>query len=118
MNPGLTAAVVISIIFLGIIGIIKAISEHQIKHKLINSGLVDTKSLKILNPPLDNRYDAMKWGLVAFFGGIALISLEFMHYSYESPFPYGVVLVGISLGFLIYYLLVRKQLNNNQNLES
>lgn len=118
MHPGIAASILISVIFLGMIGTIRALSEHQTKQKLINSGLVDTKSLKILNPPLDNRFDALKWGLVALFGGISLISLEFIKFSYESPFPYGVVLVGISMGFLFYYLLVRKQLRNNQNQEN
>src|SRR5690242_5524326 len=103
MHNGIAAAIVIGIIFLGMIGIIRELTEYTLKQKLINSGQVDTKSLKILSNPRDNRFTALKWGLISFFGGLGLITLEFINYSRESPFPYGVELVFISTGFLVYY---------------
>jgi uncharacterized protein YneF (UPF0154 family) len=119
MNQGIVAAIVIGVIFLGIIGIIRAISEYLIKQKLINNGHIAPNALRILSPPMDmdNRFSALKWGLVVFFGGLGLISLEFIQYSHQSPFPYGVVAVCVSLGFLIYYLIVRKELIKQQDKE-
>ena len=115
MHNGIVAAIVIGVIFLGIIGIIKAISNHFIKQKLISSGHIAPNALKIINPPVENRFSALKWGLVAFFGGFGLVLLEFVGYSHRSPFPFGVVAVCVSFGFLLYYALVRKELANRQD---
>ena len=115
MHDGIGAAIIIGIIFLGIIGIIRAISEHMIKQKLINNGHIAPNALKIINPPMDNRFSALKWGLVVFFGGFGLVALEFIKYSYESPFPYGVVAICVSFGFLLYYALVKNELASRQD---
>jgi hypothetical protein len=50
----------------------------------------------------------LKWGLIILFGGLALILLEYIPTSPESPLPYGLLAFSISLGFLIYYYLVNK----------
>src|SRR5690349_15696408 len=114
MNGGIVAAIVIGAVFYGIIGIIRAITEYMLKQKLINSGQVDTKSLKILSNPTDTRFTALKWGLITFFGGLGLVTLEFINYSRDSPFPYGVELVFISTGFLVYYFSTRSEISKSQ----
>ncbi|MEJ0054490.1 MAG: hypothetical protein WDN75_01885 [Bacteroidota bacterium] len=58
----------------------------------------------------DGKYSSLKWGLLAFFGGLSLIIMEFIRVSPDSPLPYGLFAVAVSLGFLIYYFLVKKDL--------
>ena len=117
MHNGIAAAIVIGIVFLGIIGIIREITEYMLKQKLINSGHTAPNTLKILSPPVDNRFTALKWGLISFFGGLGLVTLEFINYSRESPFPYGVELVFISAGFLVYYFSTRREISKSQQVE-
>ncbi len=61
------------------------------------------------------RYPSLKWGLVAFMAGLGLIIIEMIRVTYppgvgyyESALPYGIELVFISLGFLIYFFLVTR----------
>lgn len=107
-----------AIVFYGFYQIFRLISEHFLKRKLINSGHVEQAG--ILAAPAQpaeepQRYPSLKWGLVAFMGGLGLIIIETIRsYSplgvdyYESALPYGIELVFISLGFLIYFFLVTR----------
>lgn len=90
----------------------RTISNYILKKKMIEKGYVndDTQAL-FRNNVGDGRYSSLKWGLVTLFGGLALILMEFIPYQPKSPLPYGMLAVSISLGFLIYYFIVRKELD-------
>ncbi|MDF9799587.1 hypothetical protein OKW21_004850 [Catalinimonas alkaloidigena] len=101
-------AIILGTIFFGTVSIIKAFSEHFLRKKMIDNNALDEKTINALK--LDNNpHTALKWGMVAFFGGIGLILLEFIPHAYDSPLPFGVEAVMISLGFLVYYFMVKKQ---------
>jgi hypothetical protein len=101
-------AIIIGTIFFGIVSIIKAISEHFLRRKMIDNNNLDEKTVHALKLE-SNPYASLKWGMVALFGGIGLILLEFIPYDYNSPLPFGLEAVMISLGFLLYYFFVQKK---------
>ena len=109
MHDAVGGAIVIAVIFAGIVSIIKTIFTYNLKRKLLESGQVDEKAVNILGDQEEGRYAALKWGLVILFGGLALVLLEFIPHDINSPFPYGFVTTFIAVGFLLYYLLVRKE---------
>jgi len=91
----------------------RAIGDYILKKKMIEKGYVneDTQAIFKRQGEVDNKFSSLKWGLIILSGGIALILLEYVPYERESPLPYGVFAVCVSLGFLIYYFLIRKDIN-------
>lgn len=57
-----------------------------------------------------NRFASLKWGLLFFTGGLSLIIMHALDVDPESPLPYGIFTVALSLGFLVYYIIVKKEL--------
>jgi len=108
---------VTAVVFYSIITIIRLFSSHLLRRKLIKAGHFE--KAEILNPHVDindredhvNRFPALKWGLVALFGGIGLIVIDAIGSYYPnmvdhtSVMPYGVFFVSIALGFLTYFFV-------------
>jgi drug/metabolite transporter (DMT)-like permease len=91
---------------------VTAITEYILKKKMIDKGYVNEDTQAIFKRHADeNKYSALKWGLIVLFGGLSLILLEFIPTNPESPLPYGLVAFFLSLGFLIYYYIVKKESN-------
>ena len=90
----------------------RTISDYILKKKMIEKGYVneDTQAIFKRNTE-ENRYTSLKWGLIILFGGLSLIIMEYIDYDNSSPLPYGLFAVFVSLGFLIYYFMVKKELN-------
>lgn len=88
----------------------KVLTEYILKKKMIDKGYVNEDTQAIFKRHADeNKYSALKWGLIILFGGLALILLEFIPTSPESPLPYGLLAFFTSFGFLLYYFLVKKE---------
>ncbi len=116
MNEVLMAAVV----FFAIYQILKNFTDFLLKRKIIsaghfeNAGILDQKvASAIVESREVNKYPSLKWGLVAFFAGIGFIFIDQLspggnngEYMHNSLLPFGIELVSISLGFLIYFLIV------------
>jgi len=87
--------------------IIIALLNYKLKIRMIESSGIDDRLLNSLTRP-DARLEALKWGLILFFGGFGLIIIEFLPFdSTESSLPYGVEIVCLAAGFLSYYLLLQ-----------
>lgn len=104
----------IPFLVLGAIGatfyqIIKLITDYTLKKKMIEKGFVDNESQGIFKKEMQDagRYSSLKWGLVVFFGGLALVLLEFIRYSQDSTLPFGILALFISGGFLLYFFLIK-----------
>jgi len=120
MNQVLMAAVV----FFAIYQIIKNFTDFLLKRKVIkaghfeNAGILDQKVASIATENQEaNKYPSLKWGLVAFFAGIGFIIINQMgpslynqdnyrNFMENSMLPFGIELVSISLGFIVYFLIV------------
>ncbi len=120
MNDVLMAAVV----FFAFYQIIKSFTDFLLKRKIIkaghfeNAGILDQKIASAnVESQEANKYPSLKWGLVAFFAGIGFIIIDQMtpggndnenyrNFMQNSMLPFGIELVSISMGFIVYFLIV------------
>lgn len=108
---------VIAAVFAGIYMVIKVFTDFLLKRKIIKSGHLDRAGILEPIPATSserNHYPTLKWGLVALMAGAGLILIEFLSRygtirlddGYDSFLPFGIELVFISAGFLIYFLII------------
>lgn len=120
MNDVLMAAVV----FFAIFQILKSFTDFLLKRKIIkaghfeNAGILEQKVASSVTENQEaNKYPSLKWGLVAFFAGIGFIIIDqltpsvnnqevYNNFQWNSMLPFGIELVSISMGFIVYFLIV------------
>lgn len=92
---------------------VKVMTDYMLKKKMIDKGFVNEETQAIFKQQAkevaSNKFASLKWGLITLFAGLALIVMEYIPTSPESPLPYGMLAVALSLGFLIYYFLIAKE---------
>ncbi len=115
--------VVVGTVFFGVYSLIKVFTDYLLKRKIVKAGHHDKAG--ILDPIASsaevNRYPNLKWGLVALLAGVGLILIEILDRTgaivwqdgSDSFLPFGIELVAIALGFLIYFFIV-----NAKNMKS
>ncbi|MEE4287093.1 MAG: DUF6249 domain-containing protein [Mariniphaga sp.] len=107
-----------AIVFFGLYHMLKLISEHFLKRKIIKAGHIDKAG--ILEPSKKseeiNKYPSLKWGLVALTTGLGFIIIEVLRQVnpamidyHNAVLPIGILLVFISLGFLIYFFIMKRE---------
>jgi hypothetical protein len=100
------------VVFSGIYFILKLIADYLLRRKIIKAGHIDKAG--ILSPAIAegeeiNKYPSLKWGLVALMAGLGLIVIETTCGTNEfehSVLPFGIELVFVASGFLIYFLII------------
>jgi len=120
MNDVLMAAVV----FFAFYQIIKSFTDFLLKRKIIkaghfeNAGILEQKVASTTPENQEaNKYPSLKWGLVAFFAGLGFIIIDqqtpsiqnqdiYNNFMWHSMLPFGIELVSISMGFIVYFLIV------------
>lgn len=117
MNENLKDVLLPLAIFSGLGGSIyfftKVMTDYILKKKMIEKGFVNDETQAIFKQhTTDNKFSSLKWGLTVFFAGLALILMEYIPVAPDSPLPYGLFSVSVSLGFLIYYFLIKKEINS------
>ncbi len=107
---------VTGVVFFATYHIIKLISTHLLKRKLIKAEQYERVGI-LEEPKIEsdesNRYPSLKWGLVALMTGIGFIIIEVLGLfkrdivrGNDAVLPIGILLVCISLGFLIYFFIM------------
>ena len=90
--------------------IITVIFNFFLRKQILDSGPIDDNAREFLKSLAPLGWEPLMWGLLGLFGGIGLVVIEFIPYRLnESPLPYGVEAIFLSIGFLTYYAIVRKQ---------
>jgi len=93
------------------LGIIRLITNYRLRKRMIDAGLVDEQSMELLKDrSKEDHYNSLKWGLIFFFTGIPLMLIESLDWYYETAAAGGVVMVGASLGFLVYFMFMRREM--------
>ena len=121
MNIGELLTLVV--VFFSIITFVKILSSHFLKRKIIKAGHLDRAEILDQNTEVEvkkqvkyDQFPALKWGLVAFFGGLGFIAIDVlgMEYpifkEYDSAMPYGIFFVSVAIGFLSYYFIMSKKI--------
>jgi len=104
------------VVFFATYHIIKLISTHLLKRKLIKAEQFERVGI-LEEPKIEsdesNRYPSLKWGLVALMTGLGFIIIEVLGLfnrdivrGHDAVLPIGILLVCISLGFLIYFFIM------------
>lgn len=108
------APFIVMIVLLIIIAVvILGLMNYRLKKQMIELSLFNEDLIQSLTGP-GSKYEALKWGLILFFGGLGLIIIEYIPYeSGKSPLPYGVEAVCIATGLLIYYFLLNHKKNKS-----
>jgi len=117
-------ALIPAIVFFAIYHILKNFTDFLLKRKIIraghfeNAGILEQKVASVGPENQEaNKYPSLKWGLVALFGGLGFIFIDqmspnasnpdnYQNFMHNSALPFGIEMVSISLGFLIYFLIV------------
>jgi len=112
----LSEILVTVVVFTGIYYILSLLADFLLKRKLIKAqqyervGILDNPKP---TPEEVNKYPSLKWGLVALMSGIGLVLIEVLRQinpdliDYrDSVLPFGILLVFVSLGFLIYFFIM------------
>jgi hypothetical protein len=112
-----------AVVFFSIITFVKMMSSHFLKRKIIKTGHFDRAGILDQNTEVEvktqvkyDQFPALKWGLVAFFGGLGFIAMEVlgmeypMFKEYRSAMPYGIFFVSVAIGFLSYYFIMSKKI--------
>ncbi len=82
--------------------------NYRLKKRILEQGTNDETTLKILRELMGSDMDILKWGLILLFGGLGLIVLPYLPYNAgDSPLPYGVEIVFLATGFLLYYFILK-----------
>ncbi len=108
MHDGLAGAIIVGVIFYGIVSIIRVITDYQLRRKLVQLGHVDSQSTFILSKQQNSHLESLKWGLIILFGGIGFIIISLPGINLDSPLPFGIMSVCIAIGFLLYYYITRR----------
>jgi hypothetical protein len=89
----------------------KIITNYILKKKMIEKGFVNDETQSIFKQHrTENKFSALKWGILILSGGVALITIHSVNVDPDTPLPYGIFAVCLSVGFLVYYALVKKDL--------
>jgi hypothetical protein len=114
MQEGIGVALIVGIIFYSIILFTRTLTDYFLRKRIISQGHADmAEILKVSKSEEWEIYPSLKWGLIAFFTAVALIVTEFLPYNWnESPLPFGMIILGISLGFLVYFFVMRSMKKN------
>ena len=89
----------------------KVLTDYILKKKMIEKGYVNEESQSIFKKYAheENRNSSLKWGLIILSAGIGLIIIDAVDVRADSTLPYGIFAVAISVGYLVYYYMVKRQ---------
>jgi hypothetical protein len=109
MDQHVAVFMVVGVIFITIATVIISWYNYRLKKRIIDSGPIDNDAIKFLKRLTDSGAEQLKWGCILFFGGMGLVVCHYLAYDEDSALPYGVELMFVSAGFLIYYLIIRRR---------
>ena len=113
-------AIIFSFGIPGIIIFFVIYSKHREKMRLIEKGLTPEEAklyFKDYKQKTMNPFSALKWGiLLSFLGaGIAIANILETQYDFDDGITFGIVLLSLGLGALLYYVILSIKLKSNPN---
>jgi purine-cytosine permease-like protein len=95
-----------------IVMLLNNLMKYRFKRRIIETNMNDENLISLIleskkDDPEERKIKLLKWIFISFFGGIGLIVQEFLPYKMdESILPYGVLSIFLSIGLLLYYLII------------
>jgi hypothetical protein len=106
MHERIAAIVAVVIVFIIIAVVITAWYNYRLKKRIIDSGPIDNDAINFLKKLIDSGAEQLKWGCVLFMSGLGLVVTHYLTYEEDSILPYGIELMFVAAGFLIYYFFI------------
>jgi peptidoglycan/LPS O-acetylase OafA/YrhL len=93
-----------------IITLSRIISDGFLRRQILQRGLSPEQASAFLARPSSraDRDGALKWGLVLAGIGAALVLIQFLPYSDQDPFTYGLLFLFAAGGLLVYVAVTRR----------
>lgn len=86
----------------------KTLTDYFLRRKMVEKGYVSEENKHLLEKEQEaNKYSSLKWGILILSGGIGLVIIEYLPKAEESVLPFGVFAISVSIGFLIYFVIVK-----------
>ena len=98
-------------VFGSVILFVTTLTNYSLKKKLIDKDMVNNETTNLFSKK-DSKQNALKWGLIVLFGGLGLIIIDAMGLDNDDAMPYGIEAVCIAIGFLTYYAMVKKEVED------
>lgn len=91
----------------------KVLTDYILKKKMIEKGFVNEESQSIFKKYAkeENRNSSLKWGLIILSTGIGLIIIDSLDVHPDTTLPYGIFAVAVSIGYLVYYYMMKRDVN-------
>jgi len=83
--------------------------NYRLKKRIIESGPINEEALGFVKKLSGSGSDSLKWGCIIFSAGLGLVVINYIPFGYGAPLPYGLEAMFIAAGFLVYYILMRRQ---------
>ena len=106
MSERIAAIAAVVIVFIIIAVVITAWYNYRLKKRIIESGPIDNDAINFLKKLIDSGAEQLKWGCVLFMSGLGLVVTHYLSYEEDSILPYGIEIMFIAAGFLIYYFFI------------
>ena len=106
MDKGIAVFMVVGTVVITIAVVIISWYNYRLKKRIIDSGPIDNDAINFLKKLVDSGGEQLKWGCVLFMGGLGLVVSHYLPYEVDSSLPYGIELMFIAAGFLIYYFFI------------
>ncbi|GET29692.1 hypothetical protein [Prolixibacter sp. SD074] len=113
---------VTAVVFYGIYYLLRTLTDYFLKRRIIKEGHFEKAGILEVVPhaaedPEPSRHKTLKWALVTFMGGVGLIVADVVQnlpgipwvHSFNTLIPFGIVLVFVSFGFIIYFIITNKR---------
>jgi len=106
MHERIAALMVVVITVIVIAVVIISWYNYRLKKRIIDSGPIDNDAINFLKKLIDSGAEQLKWGCVLFMSGLGLVVTHYLSYDEDSVLPYGIEIMFIAAGFLIYYFII------------
>jgi hypothetical protein len=111
MNIWEAPIIIVGIIFFTIGWIIKTISDHRLRNRLIDKGLVNEKVQHLFASESGLKsLSSLKWGMVLVAIGAAALISQLLPYYADGEITIGLMFVFAGAAFLIYYPIADKRI--------
>lgn len=92
----------------------KTLADYNLRKKMVDKGYVNEENKHLLAKHNDdNKYSSLKWGLLVLSAGIGLVIIDYLPRKHDSVLPFGIFAICVSLGFLIYFLIIKNLTKND-----
>jgi hypothetical protein len=93
-------------------------TKHKERMRLIEKGITPEEARKFFTDSEKkprNRFSALKWGILFLFlgTGIFIANILSQFYDFNDGVLFGLVILFLGLGFLVYFLIISKASKNN-----